>query len=148
MTSLRERLPAGSARDVAYAEHSAKFRTPLQHSLHPMDSLMSATFPTYPLCLANSTATHDKMGIQELPQELWDRIVLATEESDWMQLQLVCKRFEHTATACLFSNLSVCLQTKSLRRSVIIFCCSCTSDIGVRVGITQRTLYNDGLKPS
>ncbi|KAF4620145.1 hypothetical protein G7Y89_g14675 [Cudoniella acicularis] len=58
------------------------------------------------------------MSIQRLPPEIWDNVFSGVQDSDWKQLRLVCKRFEPQATACLFSHLSVCLQTKSLTRLV------------------------------
>ncbi|KAF8858555.1 hypothetical protein BDZ45DRAFT_802342 [Acephala macrosclerotiorum] len=58
------------------------------------------------------------MGIQKLSQELWDDIVLATQKYDWKSLRLVCRRFEHQASACLFLHISVCLQQNSLDRLI------------------------------
>jgi hypothetical protein len=71
------------------------------------------------------------MGIEKLPQELWDKITLECE-GDWKQLRQVCRRFEPLATACCFSELTDCIQTRRFFEYNTVFLLTLTTSANTR----------------
>lgn len=58
------------------------------------------------------------MSVQDLPPELLQAVVGFTPPSSWKTLRLVNKSFHDHVTPLLFSNVTVWVETQSLKRYI------------------------------